>query len=640
MKKFLSIFLCIFSLILTQPVNVYAAEVTEQDSAHLSKDYIITDYYVGITVSQDNVCHIEESITAYFNKPCHGIVRSIPLKQTITRDDGSSHTVKQKVTNLSVNTNYSVEKSGEFYDIRIGNANKTVTGQVKYVISYDYNLGKDPLTDIDEFYFNIIGSGWDTYIDNVKFTVTMPSDFESDNLGFTTGTYNSTENPDITYDKDGATISGHLNGELAPHNALTLRIELPEGYFSFTPSMSRIFAIAVPLALLFIAFIMWFIWGRDERLPKTVEITPPEGLNSAELGTIYHGKAGDKEFVSILISLASKGYIQIHQSDSGNGIFTDSDSFMITILKDRMSPEDNNRAESLFLDGLVRAAGYRKSGSTYVVHSNQLNSFYKTKEQIFAFLNSKENKKKFFEPRLSLKRFFIMALIIICYCTITAIPVLECSETPEVLLFALLFPGIAICAFTVMMLTKNPAVMVFGVFWSACFGGIPWLVMVLPAAIEYDGGITYLIGAVCMALMGLFFKLMPKRTHLGAQLYAKACSYRDYISLVEEDKIKMLADKEPEYFYSVLPYAYVLDVADTWIDQFKMLGIAPPEWYSANIGSKGFSSSILGTLSAFTTVTRIPASSGGSGSGGGHSHSSGGGGRSGGGHGGGGGHSW
>ena len=47
-------------------------------------------------------------------------------------------------------------------------------------------MGNDVLPDMDEFYFNIIGPGWqDTTISNVTFTIQMPGAFDEENLGIT-----------------------------------------------------------------------------------------------------------------------------------------------------------------------------------------------------------------------------------------------------------------------------------------------------------------------------------------------------------------------------------------------------------------------------------------------------------------------
>lgn len=106
-------------------------------------------------------------------------------------------------------------------------------GAVNYVISYDYVLGADTLDDADEFYYNIIGTEWDTYIEDASFTITMPKEFDSDKLGFSTGSYGAEGTTNISYSAEGNTITGKILRTLYPYEGVTARLELPNGYFVF-----------------------------------------------------------------------------------------------------------------------------------------------------------------------------------------------------------------------------------------------------------------------------------------------------------------------------------------------------------------------------------------------------------------------
>ena len=123
--------------------------------ATTTSDYIIKSYNINMIVNEDNTFDITENIIAYFNVPKHGIYRKIPLKNSISRTDGSKSSNNAKITDISVNENYTISNSNGYKIIKIGNANKTLTGQHSYTISYKYNIGKDPLKDADELYFNL-----------------------------------------------------------------------------------------------------------------------------------------------------------------------------------------------------------------------------------------------------------------------------------------------------------------------------------------------------------------------------------------------------------------------------------------------------------------------------------------------------
>lgn len=75
------------------------------------------------------------------------------------------------------------------YVLRLGSEDETITGPHTYTIRYNYDLGLDTVKNADELYYNLVGTGWDTYIRRVQFSVTMPKDFDPAKLGLSTGSY-------------------------------------------------------------------------------------------------------------------------------------------------------------------------------------------------------------------------------------------------------------------------------------------------------------------------------------------------------------------------------------------------------------------------------------------------------------------
>ena len=100
-------------------------------------------------------------------------------------------------------------------------------------------------------------------------------------------------------------------------------------------------------------------------------------------------------------------------------------------------------------------------------------------------------------------------------------------------------------------------------------------------------------------------------------------------------------DETPDYFFNVLPYAYVFGLTDKWAKKFEEITVEPPNWYHSSYDGQMFNTWIfMNSFHHYTNsmqhnITIPPASSGG-----GDGSFSGGGGFSGGGMGGGGGGSW
>ena len=659
-KIFNGLFLIFIFMFLFSYQNIYAfdelgglsssSSSTQNDllynRIYSSNEYYINKYHVDINVNENNSFDITENITAYFNVSKHGIYRKIPLVNTVVRNDGTTSKNRARITTLKVSEEFTKSVENNNYVIKIGSPDYTLTGNKTYNISYNYNIGKDPLKDSDEFYFNIIGDEWDTIIGNVSFKITMPKEFDSSKLGFSTGRTGTIGSNKVTYKVDGNVITGTYNGTLSGGEALTVRLGLDEGYFTYVSSYTAIDYIfyIFPVVFVLIVFLLWLKYGKDNHVVETVEFYPPEGFNSLEVGFLYKGHADNKDVVSLLIYLANKGYIKIDEFDE-RALFSTTKSFKITKLKEY---DGNNINERLFLQGL-----FRKKLSSSVVLGNILgnslsqeennpnevcardlyDNFYMTSRQIVRNMDAKENKQKIFEKSSLSKKVFIVLMIIATFIFITVRPVYLYGGF-EILLFALLFPGIGF-SFLIGMIVNGKDIFtrIFAVIWGLGFGGIPFFVMVFPL-IRYDTLylVGYLVGLVCITLLIIFLRIMPKRTKYGNEMLGKISGFKNFLETAEKSRLEALVMENPTYFYDILPYTYVLEVSDKWIKKFESITMEAPSWYG---GSGTFNMVSFGSFmdSTMKSAERNMSSSS-------SSSSSGGGGSSGGGSGGGGGGSW
>lgn len=661
LRKVILVITIIISLLIIYPSNTYATSLynsvtltPSKNETYSSYDYVIDKYDINIVVNENNTFDVTEVIDTYFNVPKHGIFRTIPLKNTIKRLDGTTSTNRTQVKNVTVNASNSVSKEAGNYKIKIGSATETLTGPQEYVIKYTYNLGKDPVKSYDELYYNIIGNEWDTVIGNITFSITMPKEFDSSKLGFSSGSVGSTDNSKINYNVSGNTITGSYNGILLENEALTVRCELPEGYFvgaGLDINLLNYIVYLFPIIFLIISILLWYRFGRDEQVIETVEFYPPAGFNSLEVGFLYKGEATNQDVTSLLIYLANKGYIKIVETEE-KSLFAKSKGFKIIKLKDY---DGNNVNEKLFLNGLFARGKLNnsslsessdlqnKTATLEVTFSDLYDRFYITMANILLNINNKENKNKIFEKSASKKAKFIILMIITTYCLITIQPVLEYGESN--LLMALLFPGIGFTVLFRMLFdsklinstsSKFSAIIsiLFVIVWGLGFAGIPWSMMVLPA-LQQDSIylIGYIIGIFCALGMTICLIYLPKRTPYGNEILGKIRGFKTFLETAEKDQLEAMVAKNPTYFYNILPYTYVLGVSDKWIKKFEVISMQAPNWYD---GPDTFDVATFGTFMSSTMSSATNAMSYDSSS----SSSDSGGGSAGGGSGGGGGGSW
>lgn len=621
-RKIINLLFCIFTFFLFS-LNCYA------------NDYDITKYDVEIVVDEHNKYSIKENIDTYFNVSKHGIVRRIPLYNNIIRQDGTRERNRVLISNVHVNEEFASSRENNNYVLKIGSADKTINGKHSYTISYDYDIGLDKNNKYDELYFNIIGTNWDTDISNVTFKITMPKEFDASKLGFSYGEYGERNTDNISYDVDGNVITGSFEGTLLAGEGLNVRMVLPEGYFirkSVGSSLLECWYYIIPILGVLISYLIWKKYGKDDQVVDIVSFYPPENMNSLDVAFAKKGSVNSNDAVSLLVYLASKGYIKIVEDKKSKSRFT------IQKVKEY---DGNNKEEELFFRGL-----FKKVWDS--ISSDELNeSFYLTINSILTKKNSTANRKEIFNNKSSNKRYILFLFMLITSSLSTIIPALG-YKLSDVIFSIIICNLIGIVALIIVAIIYDNNCTKKGL--NSALGFAFFFVLALAVAnftiigfeyIYYDT--VYLIGfilcMVCTYLIYFFYLIVTKRTEYGNKVLGEVNGFKKFLETAEKDKLESLVHDDPSYFYNILPYAYVLGVSDAWIKQFEGIAIAPPDWYESAdaFDYYRFNRSLNRTIhSASRVMNSVPQSSGGSSSGGGFS----GGGFSGGGSGGGGGSSW
>lgn len=610
-------------------------------AAYESTGYNITAYDVDIYVTEGNVLKVTEKIDTNFKSAKHGIIRNIPLTGTVRRSDGSKGSFRAKISNIKVSDNYtkttSFTNGQKLVELKIGDADTTLRGNKSYTISYDYALGDDKVSDYDELYYNIIGTQWDTTISNVTFSIHMPKDFDTSKIGFTHGTQGSSQTDGITYEVDGNTITGEYNSDLSSYNGLTVRIELPEGYFVIKDYQKYIdyAVIALFIGLVVITFVLWLKNGKDRPVVETVEFYPPEDLNSAELAQVYKGEVRGQDVTSLLIYLANKGYLKIKEEDK-KGLISTYKAITFVKLKEY---DGENYSEKTFFDGIF------KYGDEVPI-SKLEDRFYVTQGKIVNHINSKKNIEKVIDKKSRKSKTITTVfefLVLIVTCLTLGMATGDISNS----LFSLPF---VICSLAMIKAgvgffkKKEAGGIVVGamlIFMSFCFFfSSQTMVLVESDGFSSADWLVLGIGIVTIILLIIFEAIMPARTEYGTKMLGKIRGFKRFLETARKEELERLVEENPSYFYDILPYTYVLGVSSKWIKKFETMNLRSPDWYdSANAFTvSDFGRSINNAFNTTNSAMSSSPSSSGSSSGGGGGSS--GGGFSGGGSGGGGGSSW
>lgn len=384
--KKLFLFILTLSVLLCTAPQVFAAEAKDVPD-YSNMDYYISSYDIQIEVSEDNVLNITENISVFFNEYSHGIYRYIPVSNKVVREDGTSGKTSAKIKDIKISDIYNTKQKNGNCIFQIGDPKVKIIGSKDYTISYSYVMGRDIGKDFDELYYNIVGKGWKTYIQNVTFSITMPKEFDESRLGFSAGYYGSSGVSDIEYSVDGNKISGRLTKELAPNQAFTVRLELPENYFDFNYRAfytKLALQILIPTAVLVAAILLWTKYGKDKKVVDNIEFYPPEGMSSLDVAYWYKGHVEERDVMPLLIELANEGYISIQE------IHTDG-NFRIERIKEYDGDDKNKK---LFFNGL-----FLSNTSDYTTGLKLKDYFYHDVLKILEDMNTYDNREKVFSEK-------------------------------------------------------------------------------------------------------------------------------------------------------------------------------------------------------------------------------------------------
>lgn len=604
-----------------------------------AENFVINEYVVDIDVSQDRVYTITETILMNFTTPSHGFYRDIPY---IYRND---RVIKAVVDNISVSAPFEKEKNGDYISLKIGDPDKYVSGPVEYTISYTYDLGEDQYPDYDEFYYNIIGDMWDTTISNILFRIKFPSPIDKDRIWYTSGLFGSTSFVGKTsLEMDDTVIVGYVPS-LGAKSALTVRVEMDEGYFVGAREIKDYSLLAgIITIILAIAIAVYFIlsytrYGIDDPLAVVVNFDAPKGLTPLECGYLIDESADDKDVGAMIFYWADKGYLTIEETDKKG------DDFIFHKKKDLDDGATEN--ERKLFSALFKAGDdvdidkLGKSQFAKTVNENVkpgVGSYFKGDRGLLEVESSKKARTMT----------FLAVFYILIYSASMCIT--DLAFTFFTLFCAFFFLCISLLFASKMK--KQKYIKKFSRLWSML---IYIFISFICVAFTYgyaDKGNTSnstTVGAtvalVVVTLLGSYgANAMQKRSEYGKHTMENVLGYKEFIDKVEVDKLKMLIEQDPEYFYHVLSFAICFGLEDKWAKKFNNILIQPASWYYSpyNVATDYlFYSSLYRRMNNTYKNQVVPASYPRSTSGhGGSSTFSGSSGFSGGGFGGGGGRSW
>lgn len=316
-----------------------------------------------IKINKDGTIDVKETIVYDFdNLQKHGIYREIPFIKT--NEDGKKYELKfrnfsvtdENSNNNKFTTSYVDEK---IIKLKIGDADRLITGIHNYIISYKVSGALTYFSDHDELYWNVNGDQWTVPIRYTTSEVEFPPGIKKEDIKSIcyTGVFGSKESfcQVLPYLNDRTKIVIKSNKSLNSGEGLSIVVSFPKNivavlepkeFVSFWDSfigklvmglmglIGLIWYIFLPFYIIY----RWLKYGRDPSTPLrqaqgrsgqvpgivSAWFDPPKTqdkkrfLTPGEVGTLGDETVDMKDISATIVDLARRGYLIIDERKKGD----------------------------------------------------------------------------------------------------------------------------------------------------------------------------------------------------------------------------------------------------------------------------------------------------------------------------------
>ena len=532
-----------------------------------SGGFTTQSFDVNVETDQDHTFHVSEEIHVDFSEYRHGLYRYIP-------NGGKYYGIR----NIQVQGyTYDVYSESGSTVIQIGDPNYTVYGEQTYRISYDIVGYADDSKEMDYLSLDLLPTGWSTSIDSASLRISFPK--EIDDIESYAGVY-GTEGSDAQdavkeyFDVNNTgTVYTAVSKESLPRGlGLTIKADLPEGYWVGAYSRER----QIPLLLGVLAvmgmlmLLLWLFVGRDQPIIQTVEFYPPEEMDPMEIAYVGNGQVKSDDISAQFIYMASKGYVQVQSEGKKN--------FTMTRLKDP-DPGERGYTKKLFRALFSRGDAVRlkklpeKFGDAAAEAPGEVKRIIEGRRPSFSTVSLAGR-------ALGLAFCLLIPLIAAIECNW----LLYGSEW-GILFFSFILALIMFVSMSTLV-AKTDAFRMRKRTVRIIIGFIIFLAAAIAETLLLIGAgypslaLVFLCSELAAAVATIFV-----RRRMNNEIYGRVLGFREFIRTAEYDRLKMLSEEDPEYFFNIMPYACVFGMSSKWADKFSDFRIPPPSWYNSYDGS-------------------------------------------------------
>ena len=363
---------------------------------------------------------------------------------------------------------------------------------------------------------------------------------------------------DLVWEKSGNQITGALNSTLKDHETLSVTLELSENTFpkSRVEPWSAGLEDTIAFVLMGLAVIYWFIFLRCAPHIRRKTALPPAGCTAGQLRCILTGQGAD--LTMMVFSWAQLGYVLIHCQRSGK-----------VVLHKRM---DMGKERSEFENRIFRSLFSKKNsvdstGYHYARLCRKVAASRSCDQELF---------RKTSGNPIGLRALAVGAGIM----SGASLAIGLAGDALLAVLVILLFGIVGGIAAWMMqewvqgLHLRNTKLLIL-----ALSIGLGWILLGFMAG---EAGLA--AGMVAFQLLvGLGWAYCGRRTPIGRQNTAQVLGLRAWLSKMPQEDLDRIENTDPDYFFTMAPYALALGVDTAFAKQFGRRKLSPCSWLTSGM---------------------------------------------------------
>ncbi len=498
-------------------------DVSTPKKSDVSTDYYIDELSSNIVITEDREIIYNEKLNVTFSNDSNYFYYYVPVKDIYL------------LKNIKVDDKYKIELEKGINNITVGSKDKKYKDEQVFNVSYKYILGKDYNKFDDVIKLDLINS-FNDYVKKSNITIKVPKEKGIKEIIF----YLDGDKIKQDYKIDGNIITLKYK-KLKNNSVLGMKMVFENNYFTNRKSIVDnmiMGGLVLPITSFLVVLIVYMLIRNKKIMSKNINMDLISKYSSLEVGYLYNDKLDNKDIMSMLLSLANKGYLNIEKQKDG---------YLLTKVKEY---EDNNEYEKALLEGIFGEKNSVKEEDLYYLDNSFINDIKNSIEQKYKakFYNNYFNK--------------YLVVVILAYLTVFLItyrPLVVFDHT-----YLLLGVSLSMLILTVVFIIVNSSfklieriigylsVTIFYTF-LAYFVILPSLKVSILYMLIYIVGILSIIGSF------VIYRMIPKRKMAANRLL------RNINRLKHDIDKNVVVDKDK--FLKLLPYTYVIDSYDNFTNR-------------------------------------------------------------------------